>query len=379
MIDLNAPQKAQGSDGPIRVLHIVQQMHAAGLETFIMNMYRHIDRDKVQFDFLTHYAGRRFFDDEIQRLGGRIFRMSVREDFNFLRYLKGLDRFFIEHPEYRIVHGHMDSLGTLYLGKAAKHGVPVRIAHAHSVLSKVSLKERVRAFMARRYANHATDLFACSEDAGRHMFGDNAFRVVRNAIELPRFAFNPLVRDAVRAELGLEGKFVVGNVGRFYQSKNHAFLLDVFAKIVEREPASVLLMAGEGPLMDETRKKAADMGIERACMFLGARGDVDRLYQAMDVFLFPTLFEGLGIVAVEAQTAGLPVVCSDAVPLEARVAPNFYPVALSEPPGAWAQAVLAHRKDERVSRADMAADAGYDVKTVAKELQDFYLSHWSQG
>ena len=313
------------------MLHIVQQMHAAGLETFLMNMYHNIDRDKVQFDFLTHYVGRRYFDDEIERLGGRIYRLSFREDFNILKYLLGLDRYFEEHPEYRIVHGHMDSLGTLYLGKAEKHGVPVRIAHAHNVTSKGSPKERARAFMARRYKNHATDLFACSKEAGRHMFGDHAFRVVRNAIDLPRFAFNPLIRDAVRAELGLDRKYIVGNVGRFYPQKNHAFLLDVFAKIILREPDAVLLMAGDGPLMGDIRKKAEALGIEDACVFLGARGDVDRLYQAMDIFLFPTLFEGLGIVAVEAQTSGLPVVCSDTVPLEAKVAPNFYPVALSEP------------------------------------------------
>lgn len=378
-MDVSAEKGRTSGNGPIRVLHIVQQMQAAGLETFLMNMYRNIDRDKVQFDFLTHYAGRRFFDDEIERLGGRIYRMSVREDFNFFRYLKGLDRFFDEHPEYRIVHGHMDSLGVLYLKKAEKHGVPVRIAHAHRVLSKISLKQRLRSFMARRYGKHATDLFACSEDAGRHMFGDHTFRVVRNAIELSRFAFDPVVRGAARAELGLEGNFVVGNVGRFYHEKNHAFLLDIFAEIVAREPAAVLLMAGEGPLMEEIRKKAVAFGIGDACVFLGARADVDRLYQAMDVFVFPTLFEGLGIVTLEAQTAGLPTVCSDIIPSEARIAPNFYPVALSEPAEKWAEAVLSHRWDERKSRADMAAAAGYDVKAAAMDLQNFYLSHWNEG
>ena len=368
--------EAVSGDGPVRVLHIVQQMHAAGLETFIMNMYRNIDRDKVQFDFLTHYAGRRFYDEEIERLGGKIHRLSVREDFNVFKYRRDIHRFFADHPEYRIVHGHMASIGIYFLGVAKKHGVPVRIAHSHNAKHDASLKGYVKWHMSRLFKRNATHLFACSNAAGTDMFGNSAFTVVRNAIDLSRFAFNPAVRATVRDELGLSGKFVVGNVGRFYPQKNHAFLLDIFGEIVKREPESILVMAGEGPLMDEMRKKAAAMKIDGACRFLGALADVDRLNQAMDVFLFPTLFEGLGIVVVEAQTAGLPVVCSDEVPLEAKVAPNFYPVALSEPAWKWAEAVLSHRQDARVSRADMAAAAGYDVKAAAKGLQDFYLSHW---
>lgn len=180
---------------PIRILHVVQRMEAAGLQSFIMNIYRTIDRSQVQFDFLMHYEEHQFYDDEIERLGGRIYRLSMREDQNPIKYLKELKKFFREHQEYEIVHGHLDSLGFFYLGAAKSSGIANRIAHAHNVIIGGDLKKRLRNFINKGYKVNATCLLACSEDAGRYMFGNFVFKVIHNPIDVQRFAY-VLIHDA---------------------------------------------------------------------------------------------------------------------------------------------------------------------------------------
>lgn len=184
----------QDNQNPIRVLHIVQRMEAAGVQSFIMNIYREIDKKKVQFDFLTHYAERQFYDDEIEKMGGRIYRLTVREDKNLIKYQWDLKDFFASHPEYKIVHGHMDSLGFFYLGAAKKAGVPVRIAHAHTIIENGNLIKKIRHRLNRLYKINATFLAACSKEAGIYMFGSNDFKVIHNPIEVDKFTYSPEMR-----------------------------------------------------------------------------------------------------------------------------------------------------------------------------------------
>lgn len=185
---------------PIRVLQVVPNMQAGGLESFIMNIYRHIDRSQVQFDFLVHYRRRCFFDDEIERLGGRIYRLSVREDNNVFKYIRDLKCFFREHSEYRIVHGHMASLASFYLGQAKKGGVPTRILHSHNERTESTAKGRCKWFLSRFSKSYANIHFACSEKAGLYLFGTDDFTVIHNAVDISRFHFEKEVRNQTRQE-----------------------------------------------------------------------------------------------------------------------------------------------------------------------------------
>lgn len=362
---------------PIRILHVVQRMEAAGVQSFIMNIYRAIDRNKVQFDFLTHYSERQFYDDEIERLGGRIYRLSVREDKDFIKYIRDLKKFFMSHPEYKIVHGHMDSLGFFYLGAAKNAGVPIRIAHAHTLIEGGDLIKRLRHQLNRFYKTNATFLAACSIEAGVYMFGNNTFKVIHNPIEIDKFKYNPSIREQVRKEFNIEESMVIGNVGRFAQSKNHHFLLEVLNKIKYKIPNTKLVLIGNGELMGEIKSYGNKLGLNDAILYLGVRSDVNRIYQAMDAFVFPSKFEGLGIVAIEAQASGLPTICSENVPSSAGVTDLFCQLSLSDKSDVWAEKIISEvQRNERKDQSGKLKKAGYDVRTVSSELISMYEKMW---
>lgn len=357
----------------IRILHIVPNMQAGGLETLIMNIYRNIDRTKVQFDFLVHYKGDYFYDEEIRSLGGKIYKLSLRDDNNFVKYLKDLDTFFKNHKEYKIVHGHMESLGQFYFRVAMKNGVPIRIAHSHNSSTENTIKGKIKGVLLKRYPIYATDFFACSEQAGKYMFGNRKFHVLKNAIILKNFEFDSHVRQEVRKELALEDKVIIGHAGRFCEQKNHRFLIDIFEKITDMDSRTVFILIGAGETEKEIRQIVSDKGLSDRVMFLGVRNDINRLYQAMDCFVFPSLFEGLGIVAVEAQCSGLPVIASDVIPLEAAVTDRIQYLSLNQSKEQWAKTVIQSIGTERKSEIDNVRKAGYDVAEIAMKLQTYYM------
>lgn len=375
-----APQKTGRKenlvDKPIRVLHVLQRMEAAGVQTLLMSIYRNLDRDKVQFDFLVHYKEDQFFDREIEAMGGRIYKLSVREDYNIIKYLRELKRFFSEHDEYKIVHGHMPILGAFYLRAAYKAGVPVRIAHAHTDRHSNNLKGTVAALAKSFYPVYANHYFACSDSAGKYIFGERNYMIIRNAIMTERFAYQKNIRFRVREALGVENKFVIGHAGRFAAEKNQLFLIDVFAEIVNIRPQSVLLLAGEGELHEKLAQKVCDLGLDDKVRFLGVRSDINELYQAMDAFVFPSIYEGLGIVSIEAQASGVLTFCSDAIPQEANISPVFIRIPLSKHAAEWAQ-IIVEQCEHRQPRKDISQyiiEAGYDARQLANRLQNFYLA-----
>lgn len=360
-------------DGPVRVLHVLQRMEAGGTQALLMNLYRNIDRSRLQFDFLVEYRERQFYDDEIESLGGRIYRASFREDLNPFRFYSYLRRFFEEHREYRIVHVHAYTIGYLPLRAARRAGVVVRVAHSHNNRMSghaVAVKKVMRAL----FPLNANRFMACSEEAGRFLFGDRGFTVVPNAIDAASFAYDPAARAEARAELGFsDDEFVVGSVGRLHHQKNQGFLLEVFAEILKARPGARLLLVGDGPERDALIGRARELGIEGDLVLLSNRHDMPRLYQAMDVFVLTSLYEGLGIVTVEAQASGLPTFVSEGVAAEAEVSPLFRRLDLADGPAAWAQAVLSEPAAARVSRVDDVRAHGFDVKENAERLQDWYL------
>ena len=363
---------------PIRVLHVLQRMEAAGVQTLLMNMYREIDRDRVQFDFLVHYTAPQFFDEEIEKMGGKIYRFSVREDYNFIKYYRDLKKFFRSHPEYKIVHGHMHSLGAIYLHAAKACGIPVRIAHSHTNATQNDSKKYIKMIMNHLYAQDANKLFACSQLAGKYMFGNKEFVVINNAIITDNFIFSEDKRNKKRQELGIADKFVIGNVGRFEIQKNQKFTVDVFEEISKRNPKAMLLLIGTGSMVDEIKEIVNSKGLAEKVMFLGNRRDVAELYQTMDVFLMPSLFEGLGIVGVEAQAAGTPTVCTDTLPEEIDVSPLIYRVPLTKTSSYWADIVeeAARNQYSHNNMKERIVSADYDMASLARKMQEFYLSEY---
>lgn len=358
----------------IRVLQVVTYMGRGGLESMIMNYYRHMDRKQVQFDFLVHRQERAAFDDEIESLGGRIYRLPRLVPWN-KNYLSALNCFFDEHPEYKVIHVHQDCLSSVILKVAAQHNVPVRVAHSHSANQDKNLKYPIKLWYKRSIPKYATGLFACGKDAGDWMFGGASYQIINNAINVADYAYDPTKRQEMRSQLRLKDELTIGHVGRFNQPKNHPFLLDIFVALLKKEPNAVLLLVGGGEDMPKIQAKAQALGIAEHVRFLGVRSDVADLMQAMDVFVFPSLYEGLPVTMVEAQAAGLPCIISDKVPPECILTDGLVGIMqLSATPASWANKILEKRNWPRTDRRAEITAHGFDITTEAAKLQEFYLN-----
>ena len=356
-----------------RILHIVTYMGRGGLETMLMNYYRHIDRDKIQFDFLVHRDFEADYDEEILSLGGRIYHVSRLIPWS-RSYREKLKTFFRKHPEYKIVHVHQDCLSSVALQCAAECGVPVRIAHSHAASQDKNIKYLIKRHYMKQIPRYATDLFACSKAAGDWMFGGSSYHLVKNAVEAEQFAFDADTAAAVREEFGLGDNLVAGHIGRFSPQKNHDYLIDIFAACVKIHPDARLLLVGDGECRPQIEKKVNNLNLEKHVIFTGIRSDVARLLQAMDVFLFPSIYEGLPVTMVEAQAAGVPCVVSDAVTAESRITEGLVDVcSLQDSPDIWALAALKQAAGGHEDHLAEIKEAGYDVSEAAGRLQNFYL------
>ena len=368
---------------PIRVLNLFTIMDRGGAETMVMNYYRNIDRTKVQFDFLVHREQPGAYEDEIKSLGGRIYRMCPVYPQNFSRYKRDIRVFFREHSEYKIVHSHMSELGYFALKEAAAQGVPVRICHAHSSPHGFDLKMIMRTYFKKRMMPYLTHLFMCGVESGRWLYGErneSRFIMLNNAIDAAEHTYSPGKRAEMRRQLGLTDELVIGHVGRFNQPKNHPFLLGIFAALLKKQPNAVLLLVGGGEDMPKIQVKAQELGIAERVRFLGVRSDVAELMQAMDVFVFPSLYEGLPVTMVEAQASGLPCLISDKVPPECLLTEGLVEsVPLSESADVWAKKILERRGTPRTDRSAEIAAHGFDITTEAVKLQEFYLNAYEQN
>lgn len=357
---------------PIRVLHVVTYMGRGGLETMIMNYYRHIDRTKVQFDFLVHREFEADYDKEILKLGGRIYHIPLLNPFS-PNYFRNLNFFFSRH-HYNIVHSHLDCLSAYPLKIAKKYGVKTRIAHAHNKNQDHNFKYLIKAYSKYLMPLYASDLFACSEEAGKWMFPGRRFKVLNNAIDAKQYIYNPEKEQYMKSKLGIQDKFVLGHVGRFSPQKNHSFLIDVFQCIEKLEKNVVLILVGTGDGKSEIEEKVSKLGLKDKVIFLGCRNDISDVLQALDIFVFPSLYEGLGIAAVEAQAAGLPCIISDQIPRECRLTENIEVLSLKASPLEWANHILKYCGSEKKNEFSVICKAGFDIQDNVKQLEKFYLS-----
>lgn len=367
---------------PIRILHVVATMNRGGLETLLMNIYRNIDRSKVQFDFLVHFKEKGMYEDEIKKLGGKVYRIEHITKAGPIKYKKQLKNFF-KNNKYNIVHSHMDAMSGIVLREVKKNGVPVRIAHSHNSYPKMRLFEKIYKNYSKLFINSScTDKFACSNIAGEWLFGENidnkSFTVLKNAIDTNKFKFNNLIRKNVREQLGIsEDTLVIGNIARFNTQKNHDFLIDIFEEVKKLEKNTKLVLVGDGNLKQSIEEKVHRLGLDQDVLFLGVREDIPNLLNAFDIFLFPSLHEGLGIVLIEAQSNGLKCIVSKAVPEEADIKCNLLNIiSLSQSAKVWANKIIEERYYNRESEISikLANDSGYDIYEVSKWIESYYIN-----
>ncbi len=366
-------------DNCIRVLHVLHALNCGGAENMIMNLYRNIDRNIVQFDFMVHSNNKGFFEDEVIKLGGRVFRVPYFNGLNSIVYAKSVRELYIKHPEIKIVHGHLGSCSHIYLNEAKKLGL-YSIAHSHNTNpNSFSLKNLAYRLFTLRTRCVADYFFACSQKAGEDRFGKKIvsckekYSVLNNAIDSSKFAFNSDIRYATRNDLKAGDKFVIGHIGRFNEQKNHDFLIDIFSQYHEIHKDSLLVLVGDGDLRANIESKVRRLGLDDSIKFLGIRDNVNELIQAFDCMVFPSKFEGLPVTIIEAQASGLPCVISDNITKEVYITDLLSQVSLSNDISQWINAIESTKIYHRHSYLDEIKNNGYDINQTSKWLVSFYL------
>ncbi len=357
---------------PERILYINGGiLDRGGITSYMMNYYRHFDRDFLQVDFVAH-GGEGSADSEIRSLGGEIYHVPTKRE-SFTGNIRALNRIFAS-GKYRLVHAHMDAMNGMVLKMAEKHGIPIRISHSHStgLLTTNKLKTILHERVRRKIPRYATQLWACSAAAGQWLYGQNAeFSVIPNAIETERFGFHPEARERIRAELGLDGKHVIGHIGTLAYPKNQEFLIELFPEVLKKRPDAMLLLAGEGKSRPQMETMIAERGLREQIRLLGQRSDVQELLSAFDVFAFPSLFEGFPIVMLEVQANGLPCILSEQVSDEVVLTGNVRKLSLQDKEG-WISALSqAGQRDSQ--SIGILKEKGYEISGAARILQDKYL------
>lgn len=373
--------------GVIRVLQVFTIMNRGGAESMIMNYYRKIDRSQIQFDFLVHRKEKAAFDEEIENLGGRIYRFDPINPLFPGDYYNKLRDFFKEHSEYSIIHSHLNTFSCFPLKIAKEFNIPCRIAHAHIAIDDVSLgslfsnkesiketfKKLIKLQLKKKVKKDATDLFSCGDKAGNWLFGkDTSFTTMNNAIDTEKFAYNQSIAQQYKKEFDVEKNLVIGHVGRFASQKNHTFLLKIFKEVLQKKPTAVLMMVGDGPLRSVMEKEAAQLSIEKNVRFLGVRADVPQLFQMFDVFVFPSFYEGLPVTLIEAQAAGIKVFASDSITTEVSLTEDIEFLSIDQSPESWADKILAIDASIKNDNVQKIVEGNYDIVSNTLEIQEFY-------
>ena len=369
---------------PIRILHVVGRMDRGGTEALLMSLFRHVDRSRICFDFIEQTNDHCDYDDEILSLGGKIWRCSPITFRTIRSYKRWWIEFLSAHPEYYVIHGHSRGSGTVYLSVAKKLGRKT-IIHCHSSSHGTGLPA-VRRYIWQYPLRFIPDYyFACSKEAGYSQFGHHKyFTVIKNGIETNRFVYNREIREQVRKELGLTDEYAICNVARFVKVKNHEFLIQIFQEVKKTIPEAKLYLIGghsDDGREERIRKIVNDKGLDNDVVFLGVRNDVDRLLQAMDLSILPSLFEGLPVSNIEAQAAGLPCVISkDVISNETDITGLVHYVSLNEPASKWA-AEIKKIKDSNLQRtdtSDLIRKSGFDIQSTLEYLTGFYEHLYGQ-
>lgn len=366
-------------DKQIRVAHIIGKWLGGGVESVVMNYYRNIDRDKVQFDFICDDDSTKIPYEEIESLGGKVILIPpYQKVFKYHKRLKQV----LKDGNYKIVHSHINTLSvfSLYAAKCAK--VPIRIAHSHSTTNKVEKKKNIIKVILRPFVKlFANEYMCCSELAGRWLFGNKKYDsgkvyLLNNAIDLNKFKYDENARKSIRSELDIQDNtLVVGHAGRFVEQKNHSYLIDIFNEIHKFNDNTKLLLLGDGPLLSKMKDKVHSLSLDENVVFLGSRQDAYRYYSAMDIFVFPSLYEGLGLVGVEAQATGLYCLVANNLPNEVAVTNNIKFLSITAEPKNWASIALEKLNDNNIDRINAyknIVDTKFNIENEACKLVKYY-------
>ncbi|MDY3060765.1 MAG: glycosyltransferase family 1 protein [Fusobacterium sp.] len=367
---------------PIRILQITGGMNMGGIENFIMNIYRNIGRDRVQFDFLIHQEEKQIFEDEIISLGGKVFRIPSLGKVGHFKYIKGLREFFQSHQEYKIVHSHYNTISGIILREAKKCGIKVKIAHSHTSYPKYRFIESIYKNYSKNLINRNTEeRYACSQKAGEWLYGKiENFKVINNGIDPKEYKFNERIRKNIRNELKTkDNEILIGHVGRFSPEKNHEFIIDVFKELYSKNNKYRLVLVGTGDTEDKIKEKVKNLNLQEVINFLGVRKDVKNLLQGFDIFLLPSIFEGLPVTLVEAQGAGLKCFISDTVTKEIDLECGLTEfISLGKASKEWAEIIDKNREYIRKDTIDSLRVHGYDMTENAKNLENRYIELYNK-
>lgn len=361
----------------IKVLHVVSSLGSGGVGHLLLNYYKNMDRNKIKFDFIVHTKERGILEPIFESYNSSIYHVPSKHE-SFFGNLKSIKE-IIANGNYNVVHAHQGIMSFFPIYYAKKAGVKKRIAHSHEArtttnISKKLIHNILKPFL-KRYSNY---WFACGIDAGKILWGEDALKngqvyIMKNAIDIKRFKFCSDVREKKRKELGIEKEFVIGNVGRFEYPKNHEYLIKIFNEVYKKYKNAVLLLIGDGQLEGVVKKQVENYGLTDAVKFLGVRNDVNELLQAMDIFLLPSRWEGLPVVLVEAQAAGLKSLVSDTVTMEVKCTNLLEYISLEKSPQYWANEILKYKNGyERISRIGQLSEAGYNIQDEVKKMEKFY-------
>lgn len=366
-------------DKKIRVLHVIGIMNYGGAETMIMNLFRQIDRNKFHFDFLIHRFGEGDYDQEIKELGGHIYSIPEYKIYNYFSYRKACKTFFSTHLEYDIVHGHIESCAAIYLDEARKFGI-YTIAHCHSTGFQAFVPKvlyNILTFKTRYVADY---FFACSKQAGENRFGtktveSKCFSVFNNGIDVQKYIYTRNRHENLKKMWNIQDKFVIGHVGRMSKEKNHVFLVHVFAEICKREKNTVLMLVGDGPEKKSIENLVYVLGLKEKVIFTGNRSDIPEMMNLFDVFVFPSIYEGLGIALIEAQAAGLPCIVADTIVDEAILSDEVKSLSLNEAYKIWVEKIMKFSTyvEKRKDNCNLIIEKGFDVRNTTKKLEKFYI------
>jgi glycosyltransferase involved in cell wall biosynthesis len=364
---------------PIRVLHVFGRLDRGGAETMIMNLYRNIDRTKIQFDFVKHTEELCDYEGEIKGLGGKIFSLPRYTGKNHIFYKKRWDKLLNKNPQYKIIHGHLRTTAAIYLKIAKKYGL-ITIAHSHSTASRGNLLEKkIKDIMQISIKYYADYMFACSEAAGKWLFGKDVtlkanYKCFNNAICIEKYRFDNFARAQMRAELGIQDKFVIGHVGSFTYPKNHTFLIRIFNEIQKYNNEAFLLMVGEGQLKNKIENEIKFLKLQDKVIFTGNIQNVNDYLNIMDVLVFPSIYEGLPVSIIEAQANGLPCVISDLITKEVKITNLVEFFSIKKEPLEWVNLINTLKRDENTDYINGMIKSDYNIKNLAKWYENFIRS-----
>lgn len=363
---------------PVRVLHMLYSMNRGGAETFIMNYYRKVEREKLQFDFLISSPDKCDYEDEILKMGGRIFRVPILSKNPFL-YIIEVNSFFKKHKEYEIIHAHTSAKNAIPLYLAKRNNIRHRICHSHMTKNDKGINGFIKNMLKPFVKYVSTDFVACGKEAGIWLYGQKFYNnhgmLLRNVIDAEKYRYNVHNRRCLREQNKWTDKIIIGNIARFDIPKNHEYLIDIFFSIKKRKSDAILVLVGDGPLRESIVKKVETLGLSESVFFTGVVDNVQDYMQAIDAFLLPSLYEGLPLTLIEAQSAGLRCFTSkDVVTNESNISGLVEFISLADNSEQWAEKILSFMPYQRQDMYQVIIDSGYDVISAAIFLQNFYLS-----